>query len=294
MTLFEPARAWAGTATRSIGTGTPVDTGFIVYNEVTYPNLTALFRHLDVPTQASNMSFAVSKDDGRLEYSGADPIALFAQKRNLIRPRFWAMLLDILRFFHRAPRDLGSIGSLTLDEYLDRAGFGSALREDYLYPMAAAIWSTPAAEVGVYPAESFIRFFNNHGLLQGDRAAEMAHRDGRQPDLCRAPFARDLGRDPRRLRGEVTAAARRWRTFIDAHGRRREFDQVVIGAHADQALRDARRPDAEGARIARRLPIRRQQRRPAHRRERDAESARGLVELELHDAQRRRRATISP
>ena len=119
VTLFEAGPKIGGHSNTIDWEGTPVDTGFIVYNEPTYPNLTALFRHLDVPTMASNMSFAASLDDGRLEYSGSDLFGLFAQRRNLVRPRFWAMLREILRFFRQAPRDLGSIGGATLDEYLD-------------------------------------------------------------------------------------------------------------------------------------------------------------------------------
>ncbi len=237
VTLFEAGQSLGGHSHTIDWEGRPVDTGFIVYNEFTYPNLTALFRHLDIPTQASNMSFAVSKDDGRLEYSGADLLALFAQKRNLIRPRFWAMLRDIFRFFRQAPRDLGSIGSLTLDEYLDLAGYGAALREDYLYPMAAAIWSTPAAEVGVYPAESFIRFFNNHGLLKTIGQPKWRTVSGGSRTYVE------------RLSGAISGAIHIGRavktllrrddgvTLVDAAGEREEFDHVVIGAHADQALR---------------------------------------------------------
>ena len=168
VTVFEGGAKLGGHSNTMDWAGQPVDTGFIVYNESTYPNLTALFRHLEVATQGSDMSFAVSKDDGALEYSGSGPLGLFAQPRNLVSPRFWKMLRDILRFFREAPRDLeaGGLGGLTLDQYLQRGRYGSALSEDFLYPMAAAIWSTPAAEVGVYPAESFIRFFANHGLLK--------------------------------------------------------------------------------------------------------------------------------
>jgi len=237
VTLYESAPTIGGHSCTIDWKGTPVDTGFIVYNEGTYPNLTALFRHLNVPTMTSNMSFAVSMDDGRLEYSGSDLFALFAQRRNLFRPRFWSMLKEILRFFKEAPRDLGSIGAITLDEYLDRAGYGAALREDYLYPMGAAIWSTPAAEVGAYPAESFIRFFHNHGLLKavgqpiwrtvsgGSRAyvAKLA-----------AAISGDIrtGRSIRALTRSDEGV-----TVVDASGEAESFDHVVIAAHADQALR---------------------------------------------------------
>jgi predicted NAD/FAD-binding protein len=144
----------------------PVDTGFIVYNEPSYPNLTALFHHLDVPTAASDMSFAVSLDGGALEYAGTDLRGLFAQKRNLLRPRFWTMLGELMRFYREAPRDARAAGDQTLDDYLDANGYGRALRDDHLYPMAAAIWSAPAAQIGRHSIASFVRFCQNHGLLQ--------------------------------------------------------------------------------------------------------------------------------
>ena len=144
----------------------PVDTGFIVYNEPAYPNLTALFRHLGVPTAASDMSFAVSLGNGALEYAGTDLRGLFAQKSNLLRPRFWTLLRELMRFYREAPRDAGAAGEQALDDYLDAHGYGRALREDHLYPMAAAIWSAPATQVGRYPFASFVRFCQNHGLLQ--------------------------------------------------------------------------------------------------------------------------------
>ena len=117
-----------------------VDTGFIVYNEAAYPNLSALFAHLGVETQASEMSFAVSLDAGKLEYSGTNLRGLFAQPGNLLSPRFWSMLRDLVRFYRQAPGDAERFGLIPLDTYLDARGFGRAFREDHLYPMAAAIW----------------------------------------------------------------------------------------------------------------------------------------------------------
>ncbi|MFZ3119865.1 MAG: FAD-dependent oxidoreductase, partial [Variovorax sp.] len=143
-----------------------VDTGFIVYNEVAYPNLTALFAHLGVATQASEMSFAVSLDQGALEYSGADLRGLFAQRSNLVSRRFWSMLRDLVRFYRQAPGDAARFGLVPLDSYLDVRGYSQAFRDDHLYPMAAAIWSTSAARVGDYPTEAFVRFCENHHLLQ--------------------------------------------------------------------------------------------------------------------------------
>ncbi|WP_421928011.1 NAD(P)/FAD-dependent oxidoreductase [Neoaquamicrobium sediminum] len=215
-----------------------VDTGFIVYNEPTYPNLTALFRHLDVPTKRSDMSFAVSMDQGALEYSGTNLAGLFAQHKNIASPRFWSMLRDLVRFYREAPAGIRGLDpSASLDEYLDGAGFGTAFREDHLYPMAAAIWSTPAIEIGSYPAVSFVRFCENHGLLKFFRRPVWRTVDGGSRAYVErlvAPF-RDRIRtnapvtEIRRVNGVVqvstSAAEPEW------------FDHVVIGSHADQALR---------------------------------------------------------
>jgi predicted NAD/FAD-binding protein len=244
VTIYEAGAKIGGHSNTIDWEGTPVDTGFIVYNEGTYPNLTALFRHLDVPTRASEMSFAASLDDGRLEYSGSDLAGLFAQKRNLVRPRFWAMLRDVLRFFRQAPRDLGSIGEATLDEYLAASRFGPALREDFLYPMAAAIWSTPAAEVGAYPAESFIRFFQNHGLLRATRQPVWRTVAGGARvyvERMLRGISGDIrvGRPARLLQRREDGV-----TVIDASGASGDFDHVVIGAHADQALAMLDEPSA--------------------------------------------------
>jgi len=172
VTVYESADRVGGHAnTVAIQAGdekVAVDAGFIVYNETTYPNLTALFRHLGVVTQESDMSFAVSVDQGRLEYAGTDLRGLFAQPRNLLRPRFWGMLRDLMRFYRAAPRDLPrlerDLGSL--EAYLREGGYGAALRDDHLLPMSAAIWSCPSADARLYPAAAFIRFCHNHGLLQ--------------------------------------------------------------------------------------------------------------------------------
>ncbi|MBP2571524.1 MULTISPECIES: NAD(P)/FAD-dependent oxidoreductase [Agrobacterium tumefaciens complex] len=213
-----------------------VDTGFIVYNEWTYPNLTALFRTLDVQTAASNMSFAVSLDNGDFEYSGGTGLGLLAQKRNVLRPRFWAMVADLLRFYRNAPRDLHLMGNTSLDEYLTHNRYGSAFRDDHLYPMAAAIWSTPAMEVGRYPAAHFIKFCRNHGLLLlRDRPVWRTVVGGSREYVKRitAPFA-----DRIRLSTPVTRIRRlpRGVELTTADGKTARFDDVVMATHADQAL----------------------------------------------------------
>lgn len=237
VTVFEAEPRIGGHSHTVEANGIPVDTGFIVYNETTYPNLTALFAHLDVPTKVSDMSFAVSMDRGQLEYAGTNLAGLFAQRSNLANPRFWSMLRDLVRFYRQAPSGVRNLDpSASLNDYLDGAGFGRAFREDHLYPMAAAIWSTPALEIGNYPALSFVRFCENHGLLKFARRPIWRTVDGgsrtyverltasfRHRIRTRAPV-----KTIRRVNGAVE---------IKAAGVEPEwFDHVVIGAHADQAL----------------------------------------------------------
>lgn len=214
-----------------------VDTGFIVYNEVTYPNLTALFRHLDVPTAPSNMSFAVSIGNGAFEYSGGTGLGLIAQATNLASPRFWSMVADILRFYRNAVRDLPRMGDMSLDEYLARNGYGRAFRDEHLYPMAAAIWSTPAMEVGDYPAANFVRFCRNHSLLELWGRPQWRTVKGGSREYVRRMTEHFKTRirtstpivSIRRLAGRVEVR--------DASGNADLFDDVVIATHADQALR---------------------------------------------------------
>jgi len=226
-----------------------VDTGFIVYNEVTYPNLTSLFKLLDVPTSSSNMSFAVSLGNGAFEYSGGTGLGLFAQRSNLVSPRFWAMIRDLLRFYRNAPKDFSMMGGISLDDYLARNDYGRAFREDHLYPMAAAIWSTPAMQVGRYPAASFVRFCSNHGLLAlRDRPIWRTVKGGSREYVERItrPYADNIRlstpiKSVRRLENAVE--------LMDASGIAYSFDDVVIATHADQALRILADPSHEESRI---------------------------------------------
>ena len=222
----------------------PVDTGFIAYNERAYPNLTALFAHLDVPTKVSDMSFAVSLDEGRLEYNGTDIKGLFAQRRNLLSMRFWSMLRDLLRFYRSAPAHAGQLGLTSLGEYLEREGYGRAFMDDHLLPMAAAIWSAPAKTLLDYPAEAFIRFCDNHCLLEiGTRPLWRTVEGGSQVyvDRLTARYADRirLGRGARQVTRGVGGP-----TVEDISGHVEAFDHVVIATHADQALALLADPDA--------------------------------------------------
>ena len=247
--LFEADQRLGGHSNTVDAGGTPVDTGFVVYNEVTYPNLTALFDHLGVRSKASDMSFAVSLDGGRLEYSGSGLGGLLAQPSNVGRLRFWQMLKELLRFYREAPHDTARIGEISLAEYLDAKGYGAAFREDHLYPMAAAIWSTPALEVGSYPAAAFIRFCENHGLLKLAGRPIWRTVDGGSrkyverlaKSLAGRAFA---GRGVRSItrRGDAV-----WLT--DSEGVEQRFDHVVIATHADQALRMLSDPSHDEVRL---------------------------------------------
>ena len=225
----------------------PVDTGFIVYNEQTYPNLTALFRHLGIATIPSVMTLAVSLDDGRLEYACTHPGSLFAQPRNLISPRFWSMLADLVRFYREAPRHAAEPGSL--GDFLDAHGYGGAFQNDHLLPMAAAIWSGSAPNLRDYPAASFIRFCDNHGLLKlTGRPIWRTVAGG-----CRSYIHRLMEAiGPGTRLGKPVVSVRRGATGVTvrlASGETHAHDHVVIAAHADQALAMLDHPSPAEARL---------------------------------------------
>jgi len=225
------------------GRQVPVDTGFIVYNEPAYPNLTALFGALGVPTAASDMSFAVSLDHGRYEYAGSDLAGLLAQPGNLIKPRFWSMAGGLLRFYRQAPRDLAMMGDMTLDEYLDAKGYGRAFRNDHLYPLTAAVWSSPARDAGRQPAAAFVRFCMNHGLLQlTGRPIWRTVQGGSREYVSRltASFRDAI------LVGRPVARVHRHDGGVDVaepDGNVKRFDHVVLACHADTALKLLAKPD---------------------------------------------------
>ncbi len=228
----------------------PVDTGFIVYNEVTYPNLVRLFAHLSVPTRPSNMSFAVSIDGGRLEYSGNNLATLFAQRRNLLRPAHYAMLRDILRFYKEAPSLLETAGNdLSLGDYLADGRYGHGFIYDHLLPMGAAIWSASMQEILAFPARSFVRFFHNHGLMKvSDRPQWRTVTGGSRQYVERLTW----GFADRIHRGRAAVSVRRDTTGAivgDSSGTAERFDQVVIATHADQALAMLDDPSAEERRV---------------------------------------------
>lgn len=242
VTVYEKAQRLGGHSHTVEADGRPVDTGFICFNDVTYPNLKALFERLAVQTQATDMSFAVSLEEGGFEYAAP---GLFAQRRNALRPRFWSMLGEVLRFYRQAPADLAGVvdPGLTLGDYLRREGFSDAFRDDHLLPMAAAIWSSPASTLLDYPAEAFIRFCDNHGLLKlvGRPIWRTVVGGSRVYVERMASVLQDI----RTGCGVVTVRRTEDGVLVrDEQGREERFDHVVIGSHADQALAMLAEPTA--------------------------------------------------
>jgi uncharacterized protein len=192
---------------------------------------------LSVATKPSDMSFGVSIDDGALEYSGTDLGGLFAQKRNLLRPRFWAMLRDIRRFYREAPGFLDTDGAerVSLGEYLDRHGYSRAFLYDHLLPMGAAIWSTAVEDMRDHPAAAFIRFFENHGLLRITGRPQWRTVVGGSREYVRRLAAPLAGRI--RMGGAEAVLPTPGGVLVrDAQGEVARFDHVVLAAHADEAL----------------------------------------------------------
>ena len=249
VTVFEAANYAGGhTATVDVewaGRSYAVDTGFIVFNDWTYPNFIAMLEELGVAWQPSNMSFSLRCERSGLEYNGTSLNSLFAQRRNALRPSFLRMIADILRFNARAKSEFGTLdASLTLGGYLERGGYSRRFVEHYIVPMGRAIWSAEETTMLGFPARFFIEFFDRHGFLSVDnRPVWQAVRGGSREyvrALLRAtPLDLRLATPVasiRRLPHEV-----RVRT---ARGDVESFDHVFLACHADQALRLLETPSA--------------------------------------------------
>lgn len=255
VTLFEK-NDYLGGHTRTVtahprdGIEIPVDTGFIVFNYRNYPLLAQLFAELDVPVHKSDMSFGLTADNGWLEYGTPKPWNIFAQKRNMARPYFWQMLGDVRKFFKKAPDYLaggakytpGTTGH-TLGECLDDMQVGDWFRRYFLLPMGSAIWSCPVETMLAFPAESFLRFFHNHGLLTFTDQPQWYTVTGGAKEYVSRLTERFDGTGGTIVRQGATRVARDGdagggdRVHVStADGARHGFDQVVFACHADQAL----------------------------------------------------------
>jgi hypothetical protein len=233
------------------GEMTPVDTGFIVYNEPNYPNFTALLNHFGVASIPADMALSFSLDDGGFEYSSFGLGGVFAQKRNIFSARFWGMLRDVTRFYRHGPKDLAALEAplTSLDDYLAEKGYCQAFRDDHLLPQAAAIWSTPLAAIGAYPAAALIRFFQNHGMMSVfGRGLWRTVQGGSRQYVRRLTDA---------FRGEIRTGARvtgvkrsaGGAEVRDVTGHVERFDEVVIATHGDMALSLLDDPTPEERRI---------------------------------------------
>jgi uncharacterized protein len=222
------------------GVSIPVDTGFIVYNENNYPQFSALLRHLDIATHVSDMSFALSVDDGRFEWCGRDrnPVSgLFAQPKNLFSASYLTMLTEILRFNKTASAELeaGTLEDVTLGAYLLSKGFSARFRNDYLLPMGAAIWSMSTRSMLNFPVRSFIAFFDNHHLLRynghqwrtitgGSRVYVEKMLDAYRPHLRLSTKVVRIHRDENKA------------TLQFEDGSSEAFDGVILASHTDQTI----------------------------------------------------------
>lgn len=240
VTLFEAAD-YVGGHSNTIdvelaGRSHPVDTGFLVFNRRTYPNLCALFERLGVSSVPSEMSFGMSLANPDIEWAGADLGTLFAQPRNLARPKFLAMLGDIWRFNRVATRlaESGEIPALSLGQYLAAEGYGAEFRDWYLLPMAAAIWSCPTGTMLAYPLATFVRFCRNHGLLQISGRPQWLTVEGGARSYVRKIVAQldDVRVATPVLGVERSAAGVKLRTRTGVE----RFDEVVFACHSDQTL----------------------------------------------------------
>jgi len=243
VTLFD-RNSWIGGHTHTIAIpegpdqGTPVDTGFIVLNDRTYPNFRRLLAQLGVSTRPAEMSFSYHDDQSGFHYAGNNLNGLFAQRRNIVSLRFWRLLRNTARFSREALRHLerNDIPAVTLGEYLRSGGFSEELISWYVIPMAAAIWSTAPGEITAFPAASFLRFFGNHGLLSLTDRPQWMTVCGGSHSYVKAFLAGFTGKV---LPDTFVASVSRTNEGVrvrTADGEEQAFDRVVIAAHADEAL----------------------------------------------------------
>ncbi len=241
ITVFE-ANDYIGGHTNTVTVDDPagrygIDTGFIVYNERNYPLFSGLLKHLGIATEATEMSFGVHCEQTGLEYNGSSLNGLFAQRANLVKPAFYAMLADILRFNRNAERILDEDNHETLGDYLASQDLGARFRDQYLVPMAAAIWSASPLDILDFPAKAMIRFFANHGLLSlRDRPQWRVVSGGSANYVAKLiePYRNRI-----RLNSPITRISREHgKVQVEVgHGEKQQFDAVFLACHSDQALK---------------------------------------------------------
>ncbi len=257
VSLFEAAQHWGGhsftfDAPQADQRRVPVDCGFIVYNNQTYPNLSALFDHLDVATAKSKMGFSVSMKDGSYEYSGAGLFSLLGSARNLTSQSHWRMMQGLTKFFRLGGSDFATIDeNLTLGEFATAQGLSKEFVDLHLLPVAGAIWSASPHQMLAYPARAFLKFFNNHGLLNYfDRPQWRTVTGGSRNYVSRVLADSNL----QRFAAQSVTAVARQKNGVEityGHGEKQVFDQVVLATHADVALSLIAKPmEAERATLS--------------------------------------------
>ncbi len=249
VTLYEAQVRAGGHANTQIvtldGGEVPVDTGFIVFNDRNYPNLTKFFSALGIASHDSNMSFSVSAEQGKFEYAGGELHQLVAQPANIFKLRFWRIIFDMLRFNREAPKILQTASQASLGEYLATNRYSTEFMEDYILPMGAAIWSASIEGIRLFPAKSFVRFCHNHGLLQLTNRPQWRTVTGGSKTYVERVLV-ELGADVR-LAAEVRGVRRSDAGLVvesQQHGLQGSaiFSQVVFACHADAALALIRDP----------------------------------------------------
>ena len=222
-----------------------VDTGFIVFNQKNYPNLSALFRHLEVPTIKSNMSFGVSINNAWLEYGTMKLSNLFSQKRNFLRLSYYRMLQDILKFNKKALLYIDSQNYKTIGDLIEDLKLGEWFKNYYLLPMSGAIWSTPVEDMLNFPAETLIRFFHNHGLLSVDEQPQWYTVKGGSKEYV----TRLTSKIKKNIRTNLAVSSvirdKNSATVTDSNGGKHQFDAIIFACHSDQALALIDKPSKE-------------------------------------------------
>ncbi|WCL47767.1 NAD(P)/FAD-dependent oxidoreductase [Leptospira sp. GIMC2001] len=222
----------------------PIDTGFIVFNHVTYPNLLKLFNKLQVPTKKSDMSFSVQNEARGLEFCGSGLSGLFAQKKNFFKPSYIKFLLEINRFNTKSIEILDNprYEEYTLGKYMEEEGYSKSLLDDYLVPMSSAVWSTPPDQMLAFPARTLVRFFYNHGFLGLNTQHQWYTVDGGSREYVKritASYAKNI-----QLKASITGVVQTGKK-VDIqfkNGSKKTYDRVVIATHGDTALKLLKKP----------------------------------------------------
>ncbi len=239
VTLFEKDHRIGGhsnTVTVSEGGNKlPLDTGFMVYNEVTYPHLTRLFKELDVITKPTAMSFSLQHIPDDVEFNGGSINLLFAQRKNLLRARFWKMLLQINRFNKETIEELTNprFGNLSLADYVKARAYGADFLDWYLSPMAAAVWSSPPERIHDFPARTLMRFWFNHGFLGLDTQhpwRTVVDGSRQYVEKITAPFKNNI------ITGNPVRSVSNDNKVTLDDGSSRHFDRIIFASHGDQSL----------------------------------------------------------